>query len=43
MMINKARWNPSGDLLAICGIQTDLNCDKCVVHFISAYGEVNFF
>ncbi|VDN58829.1 unnamed protein product [Dracunculus medinensis] len=39
MMINKARWNPSGDLLAICGIQTDLNCDKCVVHFISAYGE----
>lgn len=39
MILSKARWSPNGSMLAICGIQTDLNVDKCVVHFTTAYGE----
>ncbi|VDM42438.1 unnamed protein product, partial [Toxocara canis] len=41
MVLSKARWSPDGSLLAICGLQTDLDAEKCVVHFVTAYGEVN--
>lgn len=40
MVLSKARWSPDGSLLAICGLQTDLDDEKCVVHFVTAYGEV---
>lgn len=40
MIISKARWSPDGSMLAICGLQTDLEEEKCMIHFATAYGEV---
>ncbi|VDK51291.1 unnamed protein product [Anisakis simplex] len=39
MILSKAKWSPDGSLLAICGLQTDLDVEKCVVHFVTAYGD----
>ncbi|VDM14823.1 unnamed protein product [Wuchereria bancrofti] len=39
MIISKARWSSDGSMLAICGLQTDLEDEKCMIHFITAYGE----
>ncbi|KAK6114657.1 hypothetical protein QQG55_57000 [Brugia pahangi] len=39
MIISKARWSSDGSMIAICGLQTDLEDEKCMIHFITAYGE----
>ncbi|CAG9538621.1 unnamed protein product [Cercopithifilaria johnstoni] len=39
MILSKARWSPDGSMIAICGLQTDSEDEKCVVHFINGYGE----
>lgn len=41
MILTKARWSPDGSMLAICGLQTDSENEKCMIHFATAYGEVN--
>ncbi|KAL3990454.1 hypothetical protein ACH3XW_31845 [Acanthocheilonema viteae] len=39
MILSKARWSPDGSMLAICGLQTNSEDEKCMVHFATAYGE----
>uniref|UniRef100_A0A0R3RYI0 ANAPC4_WD40 domain-containing protein n=1 Tax=Elaeophora elaphi TaxID=1147741 RepID=A0A0R3RYI0_9BILA len=39
MILSKARWSPDGSMVAICGLQTDSEDEKCIVHFATAYGE----
>ncbi|EJD74175.1 WD repeat protein 35 [Loa loa] len=39
MILSKARWSPDGSMLAICGVQTDSEDEKCMIHFATAYGE----
>uniref|UniRef100_A0A915PI34 WD repeat-containing protein 35 n=1 Tax=Setaria digitata TaxID=48799 RepID=A0A915PI34_9BILA len=39
MILSKARWSPDGTMLAICGLQTDSDDGKCLVHFVTAYGK----
>jgi len=36
-----AQWSPDGSMFAVAGLQLDLpETERNVLHFISAYGEV---